>query len=112
MPAQETEWEELIRTGHMTPFGTRVPQKEEKKEPRKFMLSENSGFDAVGGSFFSLIGWLVDRLIDCFIVQYLADQAKMAVDRKRPAPLKQKKKTAVGKEGKKTKEAVGDFVEI
>ncbi|XP_071010982.1 DNA excision repair protein ERCC-6 isoform X2 [Oncorhynchus clarkii lewisi] len=82
MPAQETEWEELIRTGHMTPFGTRVPQKEEKKEPRKFMLSENSGFDA-----------------------YLADQAKMAVDRKRPAPLKQKKKTAVGKEGKKTKEA-------
>uniref|UniRef100_A0A674CL10 DNA excision repair protein ERCC-6 n=1 Tax=Salmo trutta TaxID=8032 RepID=A0A674CL10_SALTR len=80
MPAQETEWEELIRTGHMTPFGTRVPQKEEKKEPRKFMLSENSGFDA-----------------------YLADQAKMAVDRKRPAPLKQKKKkTAVGKEGKKT----------
>ncbi|KAK6293370.1 hypothetical protein J4Q44_G00356960 [Coregonus suidteri] len=79
MPAQETEWEELIRTGHMTPFGTRVPRKEEKKEPRKFMLSENSGFDA-----------------------YLADQAKMAVDRKRPAPLKQKKKTAVGEGGKKT----------
>uniref|UniRef100_A0A8C8KBK0 DNA excision repair protein ERCC-6 n=1 Tax=Oncorhynchus tshawytscha TaxID=74940 RepID=A0A8C8KBK0_ONCTS len=87
MPAQETEWEELIRTGHMTPFGTRVPQKEEKKEPRKFMLSENSGFDA-----------------------YLADQAKMAVDRKRPAPLKQKNKTAVGKEGKKTNEAVRDCV--
>uniref|UniRef100_A0A3P8XY97 DNA excision repair protein ERCC-6 n=1 Tax=Esox lucius TaxID=8010 RepID=A0A3P8XY97_ESOLU len=80
MPAQETEWEELIRTGHMTPFGTRVPQKEEKKkEPRKFMLSENSGFDA-----------------------YLADQAKMAVDRKRPAPLKQKKKTAVGEGGRTT----------
>lgn len=34
----------------------------------------------------------------------------MAVDRKRPAPLKQKKKTAVGKEGKKTNGAVGDFV--
>uniref|UniRef100_A0A8C7IFH6 DNA excision repair protein ERCC-6 n=1 Tax=Oncorhynchus kisutch TaxID=8019 RepID=A0A8C7IFH6_ONCKI len=46
MPEQETEWEELIRTGHMTPFGTRVPQKEDKNEPRKFMLSENSGFDA------------------------------------------------------------------
>uniref|UniRef100_A0A674CNI5 DNA excision repair protein ERCC-6 n=1 Tax=Salmo trutta TaxID=8032 RepID=A0A674CNI5_SALTR len=51
MPAQETEWEELIRTGHMTPFGTRVPQKEEKKEPRKFMLSENSGFDAALPSY-------------------------------------------------------------
>uniref|UniRef100_A0A6Q2Y949 DNA excision repair protein ERCC-6 n=1 Tax=Esox lucius TaxID=8010 RepID=A0A6Q2Y949_ESOLU len=85
MPAQETEWEELIRTGHMTPFGTRVPQKEEKKkEPRKFMLSENSGFDA-----------------------YLADQAKMAVDRKRPAPLKQKKKTAVGEGGRTTTRLVG-----
>ncbi|KAJ8014047.1 hypothetical protein DPEC_G00036190 [Dallia pectoralis] len=80
MPAQETEWEELIRTGLMTPFGTRIPQKEEKKkEPRKFMLSENSGFDA-----------------------YLADQAKMAVDRKRPAPLKRNKKTALGKAVRKT----------
>ncbi|KAL0964148.1 hypothetical protein UPYG_G00319780 [Umbra pygmaea] len=82
MPAQETEWEKLIRTGHMTPFGTRVPQKLEKKVPRKLMLSENSGFDA-----------------------YLADQAKMAVDRKRPAPLKQKKNTSMVCEGgKKTNE--------
>uniref|UniRef100_A0A3P8TLN1 DNA excision repair protein ERCC-6 n=1 Tax=Amphiprion percula TaxID=161767 RepID=A0A3P8TLN1_AMPPE len=54
MPAQETEWEELIRKGHMTPFGTRIPQKEVKKEPRKLMLAENSAFD-----------------------QYLADQAKL-----------------------------------
>ncbi|XP_030628398.1 DNA excision repair protein ERCC-6 [Chanos chanos] len=68
MPAQETEWEQLIRTGHMTPFGTRIPQKQEKKEPRKVMLSENSGFD-----------------------KYLADQAALAENRKRP-PLKKKVK--------------------
>uniref|UniRef100_A0A671QQ30 DNA excision repair protein ERCC-6 n=1 Tax=Sinocyclocheilus anshuiensis TaxID=1608454 RepID=A0A671QQ30_9TELE len=61
MPAQESEWEELIRTGHMTPFGSRIPQKQEKKEPRKVMLSENSGFD-----------------------KYLADQAMLADSRKRP----------------------------
>ncbi|XP_037322126.2 DNA excision repair protein ERCC-6 [Pungitius pungitius] len=67
MPAQETEWEELIRMGHMTPFGTRIPQKEEKKKPRKVMLAENSAFDL-----------------------YLADQAKMATERKR-APLLKKK---------------------
>lgn len=60
MPAQETEWEELIRKGHMTPFGTQIQQKEIKKEPRKLMLAENSAFD-----------------------QYLADQAKMATQRKR-----------------------------
>ncbi|XP_067093027.1 DNA excision repair protein ERCC-6 [Osmerus mordax] len=69
MPSQETEWEELIRTGHMTPFGTRIPPKEEKKkEPRKLMLSENTGFDL-----------------------YLADQAQLAEHRKRPTPLKRKK---------------------
>lgn len=68
MPSQETEWEELIRTGQMTPFGTRIPQKQEKKEPRKLMLSENSGFD-----------------------QYLADQAKMAESRKKPTPKKKGK---------------------
>lgn len=68
MPAQETEWEELIRTGHMTPFGTRIPQKQEKKEPRKVMLSENSGFD-----------------------KYLADQALMAERRKKPTPKKKAK---------------------
>uniref|UniRef100_A0A673JHB5 DNA excision repair protein ERCC-6 n=1 Tax=Sinocyclocheilus rhinocerous TaxID=307959 RepID=A0A673JHB5_9TELE len=61
MPAQESEWEELIRTGHMTPFGSRIPQKHEKKEPRKIMLSENTGFD-----------------------KYLADQAMLADSRKRP----------------------------
>ncbi|XP_077092868.1 DNA excision repair protein ERCC-6 isoform X2 [Siphateles boraxobius] len=61
MPAQESEWEELIRTGHMTPFGSRIPQKQEKNEPRKVMLSENSGFD-----------------------KYLDDQAMLADSRKRP----------------------------
>ncbi|XP_072247161.1 DNA excision repair protein ERCC-6 [Leuresthes tenuis] len=70
MPAQETEWEELIRKGHMTPFGTRIPQKEVKKEPRKLMLAENSAFD-----------------------QYLADQAKMATERKK-VPLLKKKRTS------------------
>ncbi|XP_062852240.1 DNA excision repair protein ERCC-6 [Trichomycterus rosablanca] len=68
MPAQETEWEELIRTGHMTPFGTRIPQKQEKKEPRKVMLSENSDFD-----------------------KYLADQAMMADRRKKPIIKKKEK---------------------
>lgn len=68
MPAQETEWEELIRTGHMTPFGTRIPQKQVKKEPRKVMLSENSGFD-----------------------KYLTDQAMMAERRKKPTPKKKAK---------------------
>uniref|UniRef100_A0A1A7X486 DNA excision repair protein ERCC-6 n=1 Tax=Iconisemion striatum TaxID=60296 RepID=A0A1A7X486_9TELE len=70
MPAQETEWEELIRKGHMTPFGTRIQQKEVKKEPRKLMLAENSAFD-----------------------QYLADQAKLATERKK-LPLQRKKKNA------------------
>ncbi|XP_070772198.1 DNA excision repair protein ERCC-6 [Enoplosus armatus] len=68
MPSQETEWEELIRTGHMTPFGTRIPQKEVKKEPRKVMLVENSAFD-----------------------QYLTDQAKLATERKRVPLLKKKR---------------------
>ncbi|MED6245723.1 hypothetical protein ATANTOWER_007136, partial [Ataeniobius toweri] len=72
MPAQETEWEELIRTGHMTPFGTRIPQKEVKKEPRKLMLAENSAFD-----------------------QYLADQAKLATERKKVPLLKKKKSSAL-----------------
>lgn len=68
MPAQETEWEELIRTGHMTPFGTRIPQKQEKKEPRRVMLTENSGFD-----------------------KYLADQAMIAESRKKPIAKKKEK---------------------
>lgn len=76
MPSQETEWEELIRKGHMTPFGTRIQQKEVKKEPRKLMLAENSAFD-----------------------QYLADQAKLATERKRVPLLKKKKSSGVGTGG-------------
>ncbi|XP_072292324.1 DNA excision repair protein ERCC-6 isoform X2 [Eucyclogobius newberryi] len=76
MPAQETEWEELIRKGHMTPFGTRIPQKEEKKEPRKVMLAENSAFD-----------------------QYLTDQAKLAKERKKPPILRKKKPSSLSING-------------
>ncbi|XP_061084814.1 DNA excision repair protein ERCC-6 [Conger conger] len=73
MPSQETEWEELIRTGHMTPFGTKVPQKEEKKkEPRRVTLSENSAFD-----------------------QYLNDQAALAVSRKK-TPIRRRKGRGLG----------------
>ncbi|XP_058398842.1 DNA excision repair protein ERCC-6 isoform X1 [Diceros bicornis minor] len=61
MPVQETAWEELIRTGQMTPFGTQIPQKQEKK-PRKLMLNEASGFE-----------------------KYLADQAKLSFERKKRA---------------------------
>lgn len=79
MPSQETEWEKLIRLGQMTPFGTQIPQKEVKKEPRKVMLAENSAFD-----------------------QYLADQAKLATERKRvPFPKKRSGITNKGSTGKK-----------
>ncbi|KAL1780813.1 DNA excision repair protein ERCC-6 [Sigmodon hispidus] len=61
MPAQEAAWEELIRTGQMTPFGTSAPQKQEKK-PRKIMLNEVSGFE-----------------------KYLADQAQLSFQRKKRA---------------------------
>ncbi|CAL9687933.1 unnamed protein product [Knipowitschia caucasica] len=78
MPVQETEWEELIRKGHMTPFGTRIPQKEEK-QPRKVMLAENSAFD-----------------------QYLADQAKLATERKKPPVAKKRKISSLSTNGKIT----------
>lgn len=61
MPVQEAAWEELIRTGQMTPFGTQIPQKQENK-PRKLMLNEVSGFE-----------------------KYLADQAKWSFERKKQA---------------------------
>ncbi|XP_068579280.1 DNA excision repair protein ERCC-6 [Cebidichthys violaceus] len=80
MPAQETEWEELIRKGHMTPFGTRIPQKEEKKKPRKVMLAENSAFDL-----------------------YLADQAKMATERRRVPLLKKKRSSGLSTDKAKGK---------
>ncbi|XP_008050949.1 DNA excision repair protein ERCC-6 [Carlito syrichta] len=64
MPVQEAAWEELIRTGQMTPFGTQIPQKQEKK-PRKIMLNEASDFE-----------------------KYLADQAKLSFERKKQAYTK------------------------
>ncbi|NWU97122.1 ERCC6 protein, partial [Upupa epops] len=44
MPAQETEWEELIRTGQMTPFGTKISQKPERTSTQ-LMLNETSDFE-------------------------------------------------------------------
>ncbi|KAL8186661.1 UNVERIFIED_CONTAM: DNA excision repair protein ERCC-6 [Gekko kuhli] len=75
VPAQETEWEALIRTGQMTPFGTKIPQKEEKK-PRRVMLNESSDFD-----------------------KYLADQAKLSFERKRPSSHKRGKRKASSENG-------------
>ncbi|XP_039629746.1 DNA excision repair protein ERCC-6 [Polypterus senegalus] len=74
MPAQESEWEELIRTGQMTPFGTKIPAKQERKEPRKVMLNEASGFE-----------------------KYLADQAMMAIERKKKVIHKKIKPYACSK---------------
>ncbi|XP_060096977.1 DNA excision repair protein ERCC-6 [Heteronotia binoei] len=75
IPAQETEWETLIRTGQMTPFGTKIPQKEEKK-PRRVMLNESSDFE-----------------------KYLADQAKLSFERKRPPFPKRAKRKASSENG-------------
>ncbi|XP_009979542.1 PREDICTED: DNA excision repair protein ERCC-6-like [Tauraco erythrolophus] len=70
MPVQETEWEELIRTGQMTPFGTKIPQKPERKT-RRLMLNEASDFE-----------------------KYLADQAKLSSERKKLSLRKGAKKKA------------------
>ncbi|XP_050195154.1 DNA excision repair protein ERCC-6 isoform X1 [Myiozetetes cayanensis] len=73
MPAQETEWEELIRTGQMTPFGTKIPQKPERKT-RQLRLNETSDFE-----------------------KYLADQAKLSFERKKLSRHKGAKKKAQAK---------------
>lgn len=73
MPVQETEWEELIRTGQMTPFGTKIPQKPERKA-RRLMLNEASDFE-----------------------KYLADQAKLSSERKKLSLHKGAKKKAQAK---------------
>ncbi|XP_059677039.1 DNA excision repair protein ERCC-6 [Gavia stellata] len=73
MPVQETEWEELIRTGQMTPFGTKIPQKPERKT-RRLMLNETSDFE-----------------------KYLADQAKLSFERKKTSLHKRAKKKAKAK---------------
>ncbi|XP_067876778.1 DNA excision repair protein ERCC-6 [Heterodontus francisci] len=77
MPAQETEWEHLIRTGQMTPFGTKIPQKETKKEPRKIMLNDASDFE-----------------------KYLADQAKMSAIRRKSFTKGTKRKAAAANQDK------------
>ncbi|NXM71785.1 ERCC6 protein, partial [Serilophus lunatus] len=73
MPVQETEWEELIRTGQMTPFGTKIPQKPERKI-RQLRLNETSDFE-----------------------KYLADQAKLSSERKKLSRRKGAKKKAQAK---------------
>ncbi|XP_029886182.1 DNA excision repair protein ERCC-6 isoform X3 [Aquila chrysaetos chrysaetos] len=73
MPVQETEWEELIRTGQMTPFGTKIPQKPERNT-RQLMLNEASDFE-----------------------KYLADQAKLSSERKKLSLHKGAKKKAQAK---------------
>lgn len=73
MPVQETEWEELIRTGQMTPFGTKIPQKPERKT-RRLMLNEASDFE-----------------------KYLADQAKLSSERKKLSLHKGAKKKVQAK---------------
>ncbi|NXK27254.1 ERCC6 protein, partial [Arenaria interpres] len=73
MPVQETEWDELIRTGQMTPFGTKIPQKPERK-PRRLMLNEASDFE-----------------------KYLADQDKLLSERKKLALHKGAKRKAQAK---------------
>lgn len=73
MPAQETEWAELIRTGQMTPFGTKIPQKPERKA-RQLRLNEASDFE-----------------------KYLADQAKLSYERKKLSRHKGAKKKAQAK---------------
>ncbi|NXF92830.1 ERCC6 protein, partial [Eubucco bourcierii] len=77
MPVQETEWEELIRTGQMTPFGTKIPQKPERKV-RQLMLNEASDFE-----------------------KYLADQAKLSSERKKLSLRKGAKKKAQAKNVKR-----------
>ncbi|XP_074447376.1 DNA excision repair protein ERCC-6 isoform X1 [Larus michahellis] len=73
MPVQETEWDELIRTGQMTPFGTKIPQKPERKT-RRLMLNEASDFE-----------------------KYLADQDKLLSERKKLSLHKGAKKKVQAK---------------
>ncbi|XP_010145433.1 PREDICTED: DNA excision repair protein ERCC-6-like, partial [Eurypyga helias] len=73
MPVQETKWEELIRTGQMTPFGSKIPQKPERKT-RQLMLNEASDFE-----------------------KYLEDQAKLSSERKKLSLRKGAKKNVQAK---------------
>ncbi|XP_060625307.2 DNA excision repair protein ERCC-6 [Anolis sagrei] len=70
MPSEETEWENLIKTGQMTPFGTKLQNRESK--PRRIMLDDTSGFE-----------------------KYLTDQAKLSCERKKTSAKKWTKKKAL-----------------
>ncbi|XP_010130977.1 PREDICTED: DNA excision repair protein ERCC-6-like [Buceros rhinoceros silvestris] len=59
MPVQETQWEELIRTGQMTPFGTKISQKPERKT-QQLVLNGTTDFE-----------------------KYLADLAELSSERKK-----------------------------
>ncbi|KAH0624389.1 hypothetical protein JD844_031796 [Phrynosoma platyrhinos] len=67
MPVEETEWEKLINTGQMTPFGTKLQNQERK--PRRIMLNDASGFE-----------------------KYLADQAKLSCERRKTVSKRTKGK--------------------
>lgn len=75
---EETEWEKLIRTGQMTPFGTKMLLKEERK-PRRIMLNETSGFEKL-----------------------LADQAKLLFEKKK-TPFRKGGRQKAPSEGSQTK---------
>ncbi|XP_070798977.1 DNA excision repair protein ERCC-6 isoform X1 [Pituophis catenifer annectens] len=75
---EETEWEKLIRTGQMTPFGTKMLLKEERK-PRRIMLNETSGFEKL-----------------------LADQAELLFEKKK-TPFRKGGRQKAPSEGSQTK---------
>ncbi|XP_062375805.1 LOW QUALITY PROTEIN: DNA excision repair protein ERCC-6 [Sardina pilchardus] len=89
MPAQQTDWEELIRHGHMTPFGTRIaPATPEKKPARKLMLSDGGGFEL-----------------------YLSEQAELAQSRKKKKAHPPSKNQSPGSAGKKSRPAAATAAE-
>ncbi|XP_068111405.1 DNA excision repair protein ERCC-6 [Hyperolius riggenbachi] len=86
MPCQDSEWDDLIRTGQMTPFGTKIPPKDDHK-PRRLMLNEASDFE-----------------------KYLADQAEMAAQRRSTVTPKKKKKEPEVKKEKTQKQKMNTTV--
>ncbi|XP_008115961.2 DNA excision repair protein ERCC-6 [Anolis carolinensis] len=69
-PSEETEWENLIKTGQMTPFGTKLQGRESR--PRRIMLNDTSDFE-----------------------KYLTDQAKLSCEKKKTSVKKWTKKEAL-----------------
>lgn len=79
---EETEWEKLIRTGQMTPFGTKMPRKPERGKPRRVMLNDTSGFEKL-----------------------LADQAELLLERKK-APFRKGGRPGAPSQGPRAKSPV------